>query len=509
MSIRSRKSILSQVLLIIGIIIVINVLADLFFFRLDFTADRIYTLSDATKDILKSLDEPVTVTAYFTEEMPQQLLKARSDFRDMLKEYSTVAGDNLVYEFIDPNESTEQEQKAMQEGIMPSIVNVRERDEMTQKRVFLGAVLKMGNKKEIIPIIQTGTAMEYELSTAIKKLSIKTKPLLGYIQGHGEPPLRALQQVMAELNVLYDVKPINLDDTATNLMAYNLLAVVGPTDTIPQQHFDMLDGFLARGGNLFIAYNRVEGDFTTVRGTTIYTGMEDWLRKKGLLIDNNFLIDMDCGSVGVQQQSGFMTFTTNVKFPYIPVIHNFADHPVTRGLEQVVLPFASSINYTGKDTAGVYFTPLAFSSDKSGTQSAPVYFDVNKKWVDNDFPLQRLTVAGLLSGKIEGEAQSRILLIGDADFPVSGEGQRPQQLQPDNVNLMVNSIEWMSDQTGLIDLRTKAVTSRPLDNIEEGRKNFLKWFNFLLPLALVILFGVFRNQRNRRIRMKRMEEGYV
>ena len=509
MSIRSKKSILSQVLLVIGIIVVINILADIFFFRLDFTADRIYTLSKASKDILRSLDEPVTVTAYFTEDMPQQLLKARNDFRDMLKEYSTVAGDNLVFEFVDPNVSPEMEQKAMQEGIMPSIVNVRERDEMTQKRVFLGAVLKMGTKKEIIPMIQTGTAMEYELSTAIKKLSIETKPLLGYLQGHGEPPPQALQQVMGELNVLYNIQPVNLNDTTASLMAFNLIAIVGPTDTIPAAHFRILDDFLARGGNLFIAYNKVRGDFNSVQGTSLYTGMEDWLRNKGLLIDNSFLVDSDCGSVGVQQQSGFMTFTTNVKFPYIPIIHNFADHPVTRGLEQVMLPFASSINYTGKDTANVRFTPLAFSSDKSGTQSPPLYFDVNKKWTDSDFPLQRLTVAGLLSGRISGNADSRILLVGDADFPVNGEGPRPQQLQPDNINFMVNSIEWMSDQSGLIDLRTKAVTSRPLENIEEGRKNFLKWFNFLLPLAVIILFGVFRNQRNRRIRMKRMEEGYV
>ena len=93
MSIRSKQSIFTQVLLIIGIIVVINILADIFFFRLDFTADKIYTLSDATRDILKSLDEPVTVTAYFTEDMPQQLLKARTDFRDMLKEYANVAGD--------------------------------------------------------------------------------------------------------------------------------------------------------------------------------------------------------------------------------------------------------------------------------------------------------------------------------------------------------------------------------------------------------------------------------
>jgi ABC-type uncharacterized transport system involved in gliding motility auxiliary subunit len=251
----------------------------------------------------------------------------------------------------------------------------------------------------------------------------------------------------------------------------------------------------------------VNGDFTTVQGTSIYTGLEDWLGRKGLYVDNNFLVDATCGSVGVQQQAGFMSFTTNISFPYLPVLQKFADHPVTKGLEQVLLPFASTIQFTG-DTS-LHFTPIAFSSQKSGTLNPPLYFDVNKKWTDNDFPLSNLAVAGVLSGRISGAADSKIILVGDGDFPVNGEGPRPQQLQPDNVNLMVNAVDWLSDETGLIDLRTKAITARPLREVDEGKALFLKWLNFLLPIVLIILYGIFRNQRNRSLRVKRMEEGYV
>jgi len=204
----------TQALLMIGIVIVVNIISAQLYFRLDLTADKSYTLSKATKNILRSLEEPITVTAYFTEDVPPQLLQARTDFMDMLIEYSNVAKGNLVYEFIDPNKDQESENKAMQEGIMPNIVNVRERDQMTQKRVFLGAVLKMGTDKEIIPVIQSGTAMEYALSSSIKKLSVIDKPAIGYVQGHGEPSLGALQQVMASLSVLYSVREISLDDPA-------------------------------------------------------------------------------------------------------------------------------------------------------------------------------------------------------------------------------------------------------------------------------------------------------
>ncbi len=102
-----------------------------------------------------------------------------------------------------------------------------------------------------------------------------------------------------------------------------------------------------------------------------------------------------------------------------------------------------------------------------------------------------------------------MVVIADGDFPVNGTGQQVQKLKPDNVNLLVNAIDWLSDDTGLIELRTKGVTSRPLDQVEDGRKALIKWLNFLLPILLIIIYGIFRMQRNRNIRMKRMEEDYV
>jgi ABC-type uncharacterized transport system involved in gliding motility auxiliary subunit len=118
-------------------------------------------------------------------------------------------------------------------------------------------------------------------------------------------------------------------------------------------------------------------------------------------------------------------------------------------------------------------------------------------------------VAGVLTGKISGAALSTIVLIGDGDFAVNGEGEGARQQSGDNISLMVNSIDYLSDDTGLIELRTKGVTNRPLKQLEDGKKAFLKYFNFLLPLLLVILYGIFRTQYNRNLRNRRMEEGHV
>jgi len=504
---KKRKSITTQILLILAVLAVINVLSGKFFFRLDFTEDERYTLSKASKDILRQLEEPVTVTAYFTEELPPDLAVTRSDFKDLLVEYANISKGKVLYEFVDPNKDQESEQKAFQAGIQPVLVSTREKDESTQKKVFMGALVQLGEKSEAIPFMQPGAAMEYSLSTSIKKLSVANKPVIGLLQGHGEPAAAAMNQVMQSLAVLYQVNPVNLSDASADYSQYKTLVIVSPKDTIPQSDLNQLDNYLGKGGNLFIAMDRVEGDLSTAQGKPLETGLEKWLADKGLIVENNFIIDASCGSVGVQQRQGIFNFTTNVRFPYLPIITSFEDHPITKGLEQVLLPFASSITYTGG--ASNVFTPIARTSDKSGTLSTPLYFDVNKRWNDTDFPLSKLVVGALLKGKLSGSAESSIVLFSDGQFPVNGEGQQAQQLSPDNVSLMVNSIDFLSDDTGLIDLRTKGVTSRPLDQVEDGKKAFLKWLNFLLPIILILIYGIFRMQQKRSLRVKRMEQGYV
>ena len=501
------KKTTQYLLILIGIIVLVNVLSDNFFFRLDFTADKRYTLSRATKEILKNLEEPVTVSAYFSKDVPAQMTKTKRDFKEMLVEYTNLSKGMVVYEFIDPSASEEMEQQAMAAGIQPVIATVREKDQAKQQKVYLGAVVSIGEEADVIPFMQPGAAMEYARSSTIKKISVTNKPVIGLLQGHGEPSIGAFAQALHSLNILYEVEPFVLNDSIDALSKYRTIAVVAPTDSFPASHLAQLDRFLGRGGNIFMAVNRVEGDLSVARGMSVNTGLETWLTSKGLIVENNFVIDTRCGNISVRQQQGMFNFTTQVPFYYVPIVSGFADHPVTEGLETVVLEFVSNLNYTGDTTK--QFTPLLWTSEKSGTQPSPVYFDVSRQWTENDFPLQNLTVGGLLQGKISGDAESRLILIADGDFAVNGEGQGARQKSPDNISLMVNSIDYLSDDTGLIELRTKGVTSRPLDEIEDGKKTFLKYFNFLLPILLVIIYGIFRSQYNRNLRMKRMEEGYV
>lgn len=505
----TKQKVITTVLLITGILILINFFANRFFIRLDFTEDQQYTLSKATKNILKSLEEPVTVTAYFSEDLPPDIAKVKKDFKDMLIEYDNASGGKIVYQFINPNKDQETEIEAQQAGIQPVMINVRERDQMKQQRAYLGAVLQFSGKKEIIPFIQPGSAMEYALSTNIKKLSIKEKTKIAFLQGNGEPSLSEIPQLMQQLSIMYDVETVNLSDTTQISPAIKTLIVLSPSDTVNPSYFKQLDNYLAQGGRMVLALNRVKGELSTATGSSISTGFENWLSSKGIEIQDQFLIDANSGNVMVRQQTGMFTMNTPVKFPYLPVITKFADHPITKGIESVIFPFVSPIKVT-PNNASVNVTNLAVSSDKSGFEKPPIYFNVMRQWTRNDFPASGLAVAVALEGKITNDINTKIVVFGDGDFVVNGSGQNAQRLQDDNINLMSNAIDWLSDDTGLIDLRTKGVSSRPIDpDLEEGTKTFLKYFNFLLPIFLIIGIGVFRYQFRRRLKNKWMSEDYV
>lgn len=503
----TKKNIQIRILLLFILLILVNVIVDRFFLRLDFTADKRYTLSSATKNILKSLDAPVTVTAYFSKNLPPDVAKTRKDFKELLIEYSNYSHGKVVYEFLNPNEDEQSEMKAQQAGVSPVIVNVREKDQVKQQKAYLGAVIQMGEKKDVIPFMQPGAAMEFALSSSIKKISVQSKPKIALLGGHGEATMTSIPQAMQAVNVLNDFEPLTLNDSTPISSHYKTVVIIAPKDSFPPSHLNQLNNFLANGGNIFIALNAVQANLQQASGAELHTGLEDFLRGKGIEVEHDFVIDTKCGSVNVRQQQGPFAFNTAVNFPYFPVIGKFADHPAVKGLEGVILPFASSIKILHSDSS-LKIIPIAMTSEKAGTEKAPTFFNVQRQWKQTDFPEKNIPVAVALQGKISGNANSKMIVISNGSFAVNGEGQGAQQIQPDNLNFLVNSVDWLSDETGLIELRTKGITSRPLKQLEDSTKTMIKYANFILPMLAVVIYGFVRGQMRRRKKMMWMVEQY-
>ncbi len=500
-----------SLLLLAGIILALNVLVQPFLLRLDFTEGGQYTLGKATKNILKNLDDQVTVTAYFSGGLPPDIGKVRRDFQDLLVEFAAASKGKLDFVFVEP-QTDAQKQEAANLGIQPLTINVREKDQVKQQQAFLGAVIRTKDDMEVIPFVEPGASMEYNLSSSIKKLSAREKPTVGFITGHGEPSLNEISEAVQLLSRLYDVTVIDFFSTPDIPDSVKVAVMLAPKQPLPAEHFDALDRYLAKGGQLITGVNRVEVDMQTAMANALPTGLEAWLLSKGLEIDTALVIDVQCGAVSVPQSLGMIQFNTQVKFPYLPLVNSFADHPAVRGLEQVLFPYVSPLRFVGNPSGPIRFEPLVFSSTKTGIQKTPLTLQVvEKKWTEADFPLQGLILGGVLSGPLSGDKSTRMLVFGDGDFPLSG--QQGRAMSPDNVNLLVNVIDWMGDDSGLMELRTKTVESRPLKAeylLEEshGKRQTIKWLNVALPVILTIITGIYFQQRQSAIRRQRQEQSF-
>lgn len=502
-----KARILTQSIMFIAIIIVINLISSNIYFRLDFTEDKRYTLSDATTSTMASLEDVITVSAYFTKDLPPQLLSTRQDFEDLLIEYEHLSGGNIVYEFINPNESEVKEGEAQQKGIRPIIINVTESDQIKQLRAYMGAVLQMGERTEIIPMIQPGSSMEFELTTSVKKLVVTDKPKIGLLQGHGEPSINGIIQLAQQLSVLYDIEPFTITDTTQIPSYYKALLIINPQDTIERWEFQHLDHFVQTNGKLFIAVSSVMGELN--QGVLMEApdiGMKSWLSGKGVLLGNQIVIDANSASITVQQQQGPFVMNTQVKFPYFPIISNFGDHPASRGLESLVLPLVAPINSI--PDSSVISTILAFTSENTGLENAPAYIDINKEWTLNDFRDESQGVAIALEGAIGGAVNAKLVVVHNGSFIVNGEGQQAQQLNVDNVNFVSNAIDWLSDDTGLIELRTKGITNRPLKLLEDGERAIIKYSNVFGPILLILIYAFIRKQRYKRKKLAWLQGDY-
>jgi gliding-associated putative ABC transporter substrate-binding component GldG len=516
----NRREAILQVLLIAGSLIALTYVASQFLWRADLTANNRYTLASASHDIAQNLEDPVTVTAYFSGNLPARFGRTEDEFRALLQEFRAAADGNVEFTFVNPNESDEKAKEARQAGVRPVAVNVRQQNQMTQKRVYLGAVFQYQDQREVVPFVEPGSALEYTIASTMKKLTSETKPVLGVLQGHGEPGLNAMTQLQSALEGRYDIQTVSGVDTAGVPPEVDVLLVARPENELSTQAALAVDQYVMRGGPAIFALNRAQTNMRFGQARPKTTGLEPLLDTYGLPIQPNLVRDRNATAVRVQQQRGGFRVMNRIRYPYIPQIANFSGHPISDGLDQAVFRFVSSLNTTQADTTA-QVTVLARSSNQSALASLPTSIRPQQEWTVSDFSGSSFPVAGLLEGTFSSafadvdtlsvertrSPETKVAVFGDGDFIVNGTGQRKQRLPGGNINLMANSIDYLAGDTGLLSLRTQRVTSRPLKQIAPTTKTILKYVNVLLPILLVIGYGLVRYRRNQARRQRWKEAG--
>ena len=214
----------------------------------------------------------------------------------------------------------------------------------------------------------------------------------------------------------------------------------------------------------------------------------------------------------------------SVRYPFIPQVTNYGQHPVTQGLEVTAFSFVSSVNTNDIDTM-LTATNLISTSNKSGRDVGYVNINPYRQWKESDFDISYINFGSAVDGSfhsayrhndslktaIDRSEHTKMIVFGDGDFIINSteESQQQQQQPEDNINLFVNSIDWLIDDTGLIGLRTKGITARPLTTLEDGEKTTIKLINLILPMILISCCGLFLFHRKRKQRIRWQQQRKV
>jgi len=526
MTTRSMKSqALVRIAVILAILILVNIVSVRIFGRFDLTRNRLFTLSEASRTLMRNLDDKVTVKAYFTADLPAPYNSIRRTLLDQLNEYKAYARGNLQYEFIDPT-GEKGEAEAQQQGIAPLQVQVIKEDKAQVQRAYMGMVLLYEDKKEVIPVLQNPATLEYELSSTIKRLTSRTTMKIGFLSGQGEPALTELRTIQTTLRKQYQFETVDVSGGKSVPPDIAALVVMAPSTPFTEPQKYQVDQYIMRGGRVAFLLNKVDATLQRQYGQQLALNLDDMLGSYGVRVNADLIRDAQCASISiVQQQFGF-SVQSQVPFPYLPLVSNFSKgSSMVKDLQRVVLFFASSVDTVDLASRGLTGEVLLLSSKQSGRLTGMFAYDPLQRFTRSDFAESEIPLAAITQGRftsfykgkpvpvdtsappgalasrpVESGADTRIVLVGDGDFA------RDQYLggNKDNMTLFANMIDYLVDDAGLITIRSKEVAMTPLDPVADGTKKLIKYGNLILPPLLVVGYGLVR-WRIRKTKRKALE----
>jgi len=521
-----RRQIYLRAGLFIGILVLVNIAGVRLFTRLDLTHSKIYTLSDASKNLVKALDDKFLVKAYFTSDLPAPYNNNRRYLQDQLDEYRAYARGNFQYEFIDPSNKEDIEREAQRYGIPPVQVQVVKEDKLQIEKAYMGIVFLYGDKQERLPVIQRPDNLEYEISSAVKKLTSKQVRTVGFLTGHGEAGVQQMNNLKQLLDKQYEVTTVDLSGGKPVPPDVSVLVIAAPVQPFKSWEKYLIDQYLMKGGKIAFLLNKVNVTLQTQMGRPLDVDLDDMLEAYGARVNTDLVRDLRCAAVTVQQNTGFFTIQNQVPFPFLPMASEFSkSSPIVKDMNSVVFYFVSSVDTSMVQAKGLTGEVLVRSSNRSGRQENMFMIDPNTKWTQDMFkesgiPLA-VTLEGTFTSAFQGKpvildstvitpidtinrigtgVKTKIAVVGDGDFlqdQLSG-GNR------DNINFAGNLTDWLADDIGLATIRSRDSGAKPLDEVSEGTKSLVKGLNLAVPPLLVVLIGIMR-WRWRAAMRKRLE----
>lgn len=561
--------------ILIGIIF-LNIIGSFFFWRWDLTHDKRYSLTEQTKTFLENTEnfqDKVLFKVYLEGNLPSDLKQIRNAVEDKLRDFSLYAGNRIEYEFIDPNEGSEIDVQDLGEilysegnGIRPTDMTIQSVNQVNNLLIWPGAVITyQGETKGCVQFFNRSRIhsaenldglvqgaindLEYNLLNGLRLAVADRKPVIGFLQGHGEWNENQTMVFRSLLRKNYVTKNISINDSIDALNKLDGLIIAGPKNRFSEKDKYVIDQFLMRGGKLmyFVDPLNINQDSLFYNGHTQTTSralnISDQIFKYGIRVNEDLVVDAQCGP-------NYIPGHPQKIMPwYFYPIADGTNHPVSKNIDPVVLRYASSLEFVGNDTNRRI--PLLQSSGNTTVRRSPAridyrFVDLEPDFaVDPDNPANKIMMAGIVEGHFvsnyknrlveefaknpearfleESSKASKVLVVGDANLvtnkydsiysksqgrydyrPVNFDEFKFDPFDP-NMNagksmpmfvygtaeFLLNSVDYMMGDESVLGVRSRSITIRPLDEEKiNSEARFWQVINILIPLIAITFLGI-------------------
>jgi len=554
-----RRSLKSQnitrLLLLVCILIFVNVISSFVFTRLDLTSEKRYTLSDATKNVLKKLPDVVYIRVYLSGDFPAGFKRLENTAREMLDEMRIYAGDNLQYEFIDPSanpdkkERTDLYKQLFKKGLQPTNLQENDKENSSEKVIWPGAIVTY--RAEEMPMqflndrlgasaeqsLNTSIeALEFTIGNTIRKITAVEPPSIAFIDGQAELDSRHTSDFFNTLKSSYNVERKTIGGKLGSLAGYKAIIIAKPDSAFDEKDKFIIDQFVMKGGKVLwlIDPMTAEMDSLTQSNDAIAIAkelnLEDMLFRYGTRI--NYDLVQDLQSVPIPMVIGYSGGKPQQKlipWYYFPLVFPESKNPIVNNLNAIRFQFASTIDTVGSHD--LKKTVLLTTSKYTRVQKAParISLEIMQKEPDPTlFNQPSKIIAVLVEGTFqsifinrglpqeflenkdigfkENSVPTKMIVVSDGDiirneYRKSSESALPLGYDRftgqtyGNKNFLLNVMDYLCDESGLITVRSKEIKLRLLDKAEvNSNKTLWQVITTALPLLLVLIFAFAKAQ---------------
>ena len=544
----NKSKALKQFGIVFLALIVINLISHFFFKRFDLTQDKRYTLSETTLNIIKNVDSPLYIDVYLEGNFPPEFKRLQNETKQLLEEFSAY-NSNIVFQFKNPIEKETMRVEVMKEfyerGMQPLSITVEEKGKQSQEVVFPWAQATYGDKftkvsllKNLMgasteeKVISSVQHLEFGFAEAITKISKEKQKKIAVIKGNGELIEPLIADFLTTVKESYYIGPFTLDSVAKQpvqtlaaLKKYDLALIAKPTEAFTEAEKQVLDQFIMNGGKTLWLVDAVAADMDSMyneTGTILAYPRElnltDLFFKYGIRMNPQLIKDEYATPIKIASgNQGSETQLQEYNWKFSPFIYATSTHPIVKNMEGIKFEFSSPIELLKNEVKKTVLLSSSEYSKPIGTPT-PISLElVTEETTPEEYAGKGLLpVAVMMEGKFNSAYQNRVLPFNDNTFQSIGKETKmiiisdgdviknqldkgaPLELGFDkwtnqlygNKEFLLNCVNYLLDDNGLINIRSKDV-DLPLLNKEEVYANYTsaQLITVGLPIVILAIFG--------------------